>query len=100
VSELAVSPFREGLAREVAPPPCTIVIFGATGDLAHRKLAPALYTLRHEGLLPSRFAIVGYARSAFTNVKFAEDLKASVAEHTRVAFEPMAWDEFAKACRT
>jgi len=96
VSEVAVSPFREGLAREVAPPPSTIVIFGATGDLAHRKLAPALYTLRHEGQLPSRFAVVGYARSSFTNEKFAEDLKESVKEHTRVAFEPKAWDEFAQ----
>ena len=96
MSELAVSPFREGLLREVAPPPSTIVIFGATGDLAHRKLAPALYTLRHEGMLPSRFAIVGYARSAFTNEAFAEDLKASVQEHARAPLEPKAWEEFAQ----
>ena len=67
VSELALSPFREGLAREVAPPPCTVVIFGATGDLAHRKLAPALYKLMLEGVLPVRFAIVGFARGAYTD---------------------------------
>jgi glucose-6-phosphate 1-dehydrogenase len=96
VSELALSPFREGLSREVAPPPCTIVIFGATGDLAHRKLAPALYTLRHEGLLPSRFAIVGFARSAFTNEAFAADLKASVEEHARAPLDTKAWEEFAQ----
>jgi glucose-6-phosphate 1-dehydrogenase len=96
VSELALSPFREGLAREVAPPPCTIVIFGATGDLAHRKLAPALYTLRHEGMLPARFAIVGYARSAFSSEQFANDLKESVKEHARAPLEEAAWEEFAR----
>ena len=96
MSELALSPFREGLAREVAPPPCTIVIFGATGDLAHRKLAPALYTLRHEGMLPARFAIVGYARSAFTSEQFANDLKESVKQYARAPLEEEAWDEFAR----
>jgi glucose-6-phosphate 1-dehydrogenase len=96
VSELALSPFREGLAREVAPPPCTIVIFGATGDLAHRKLAPALYTLRHEGMLPSRFAIVGYARSAFDNAQFANDLKESVRQNARAPLDDETWNEFAR----
>ncbi|MEP7027999.1 MAG: glucose-6-phosphate dehydrogenase [Candidatus Eisenbacteria bacterium] len=99
MSELALSPFREGLAREVVPPPCTVVIFGATGDLAHRKLAPALYTLKHEGMLPARFAIVGYARSSFTDAAFASDLKTSVSEHARAPMDPGAWDDFAQGIR-
>ena len=96
MSQLAQSPFRVGLAREVAPPPCTVVIFGATGDLTHRKLAPALYTLKFEGLLPGRFAIVGFARSELTDAAFAEDLKAKVKEHARVPLEPGAWEDFAQ----
>jgi len=99
VSEVTLSPFREGLAREVAPPPCTVVIFGATGDLAHRKLAPALYTLKHEGMLPGRFSIVGYARSAYTDQAFADDLKASVAEHARAPLEAGTWEDFASGVR-
>ncbi len=51
-----------------APPraadPCTVVMFGATGDLAMRKLVPAFYNLRTEGLLSDRFAVVGVGRDA------------------------------------
>ena len=47
-----------------APTPVTIVIFGGAGDLAHRKLLPALYNLHVDGLLPARFAVVGVGRKA------------------------------------
>ena len=43
--------------------PTTLAVFGATGDLASRKLLPTLYTLAHEGLLPERFSLVGISRS-------------------------------------
>ena len=46
------------------PQPCAIVIFGATGDLTHRKLIPALYNLAADGELPAGAAIVGFALSA------------------------------------
>ena len=45
-------------------PPCLITIFGATGDLTHRKLIPALYDLVSLEMVPDNFAIVGYGRSA------------------------------------
>ena len=51
--------------RQVAPPPTTIVIFGASGDLTQRKLIPALYTLYAEDRLPPTFAVIGVARSDF-----------------------------------
>ena len=50
------------LVQEAKPEPCAIVIFGITGDLAKRKLVPALYNLVVDGATPERFAIVGLTR--------------------------------------
>ena len=44
-------------------PPCTLVIFGAAGDLTKRLLVPALYNLRRAGLLPEAFSVIGVARA-------------------------------------
>src|SRR6266550_9098039 len=51
------NPLREGLRLERVPDPSTLVLFGATGDLAHRKVVPALYQLWRTNLLPHEFAI-------------------------------------------
>ena len=51
-------------------PPCTMVIFGASGDLTKRKLLPALYNLRKAGLLSDHFAVIGAARSGMTDDEF------------------------------
>ena len=48
------NPLREGLSPRAVPQPCIIVIFGATGDLTHRKLIPALYNIAADGELPPR----------------------------------------------
>ena len=94
----AAGSFRAGLPRESAPPPCTVVIFGATGDLTRRKLVPALWALAREGLLPARFAVVGVARTPLDPAAFVEQLRAGVAEHGRVPAEPAAaWESFASA---
>ncbi len=59
----AINPLREGLVAERVPEPCTMVIFGASGDLTKRKLLPALYSLYREQLLPLHaFAVVGVGR--------------------------------------
>ncbi len=92
----AIAPFREGLARERVPPPASIVIFGATGDLTSRKLLPALYNLRRAGLLPAHFAVVGYARKELTSEAFAETLRAATVEHSRVPVDPALWQDFAE----
>ena len=55
------NPLREGLRLERTPEPCTMVIFGASGDLTKRKLVPALYSLAQQNLLPGGFSIVGSA---------------------------------------
>lgn len=56
------NPLREGLPRDRVPEPATLVIFGVTGDLTHRKLIPAIYRLHAQRLLPESFAVVGVAR--------------------------------------
>ena len=53
------NPLRPGLRADSAPEPCAVVIFGASGDLAHRKLVPALYNLAVGAHLPAAFGIVG-----------------------------------------
>jgi len=64
--------------------PCIVVIFGATGDLTGRKLAPALYNLGREGQLPPNFACVGFARRQKTNEEFRDELKEDVNTFSRV----------------
>lgn len=58
------------LCVEERPGPCTLVIFGASGDLAKRKLIPALYNLYKRDLLPEKFSVVGFARSEMTDDEF------------------------------
>ncbi|MBM4456239.1 MAG: glucose-6-phosphate dehydrogenase [Chloroflexi bacterium] len=86
------------------PPPTTIVIFGASGDLTQRKLIPALHTLDVEGRLPPKYAVIGVARSAFDDESFRAHLRAGVQEHARLihpASDPRiesadaAWPRFA-----
>jgi glucose-6-phosphate 1-dehydrogenase len=95
----AASAFREGLARETAPAPCAIVIFGATGDLTHRKLLPALFRLDRQGLLPPRRAIVGVARKELSDEAFAAEVKAALTEHGGGPPDEETWADFARDLR-
>jgi glucose-6-phosphate 1-dehydrogenase len=82
---------------KIAPPePHAIVIFGASGDLTHRKLLPALYHLFHEGLLPAAYGIVGYARTEMSDAEFREMARESVVEYGRCEVVAEAWGEFAR----
>jgi len=78
------NPLTEGLER-LPVHPTALVIFGATGDLARRKLLPALYNLAHEGALPERFGLVGNARSEMTDEEFRAMAVESVREFSRRA---------------
>ncbi|MBA3328684.1 MAG: glucose-6-phosphate dehydrogenase [Solirubrobacterales bacterium] len=76
------NPLAEGLER--LPVHATaLVIFGATGDLARRKLLPALYNLAHEGALPERFGLVGNARGDLSDADFRDQAIAAVREFSR-----------------
>lgn len=65
---------------ERVPKSCGIVIFGASGDLAHRKLIPALYKLFLSGLFPKGFFIVGYARTNWNDETFRNSIEKSICE--------------------
>jgi glucose-6-phosphate 1-dehydrogenase len=70
-------------------------IFGATGDLAKRKLFPAFYSLYREGKLGTNFAVVGLARRPRTNEQFHDDVKQSINEFARYKIEDDAeWTSF------
>jgi glucose-6-phosphate 1-dehydrogenase len=76
------NPLVEGLER-LPVPPTTLTIFGATGDLAHRKLLPAIYNLAHEGALPERFNLIGAARRDVSTDAFREDARNSIRSFSR-----------------
>ncbi len=91
------NPLLEGLSLRRTPDPCALVIFGASGDLTHKKLMPALYALMLRRLLPPRFAIVGVARSEGDDDAFRKDMKEAVQKHARDAFRDDVWDELAES---
>jgi glucose-6-phosphate 1-dehydrogenase len=78
------NPLVEGLER-LPVAPTTLVIFGATGDLAKRKLLPALYNLAHEGGLPERFHLVGVSRSEKTHAEYRAECEAAIRHFSRRA---------------
>jgi glucose-6-phosphate 1-dehydrogenase len=81
-----------------AADPCTIVIFGASGDLSRRKLIPALYSLAAQDCLARRFAIIGFARSPMTDEKFQQSGVDSVKKFTEGgAGDDLQCKEFAQA---
>jgi glucose-6-phosphate 1-dehydrogenase len=76
------NPLIEGLER-LPVPPTTLVIFGATGDLARRKLLPALYNLAHEGALPERFNLIGISRREQSDDEFRSQAREAIAQFSR-----------------
>jgi glucose-6-phosphate 1-dehydrogenase len=98
VSE-AENPLLEGLRLRRSADPCALVVFGASGDLAHRKIFPALYSLTLRGLLPERFGVVGVARTQMTTKQWCTDMRRSVREHSRDPFEAKVWEELEAGMR-
>src|SRR5215218_2715649 len=76
------NPLVEGLER-LPVPGTTLVIFGATGDLARRKLLPAIYNLAHEGALPERFNLIGISRREQSDDEFRDFARESIKEFSR-----------------
>jgi glucose-6-phosphate 1-dehydrogenase len=70
-------------------PPCNIIIFGATGDLTHRKLMPALFSIHGQNLLPDQMHIIGFARREFTDHSYRDEIKESIQQ-----FAPDIWKEY------
>ncbi|HEV8716069.1 MAG TPA: glucose-6-phosphate dehydrogenase [Candidatus Binatia bacterium] len=83
-----------GLARGKPPEPCTVVIFGASGDLARRELIPALFALSCENLLPNPFAIIGFARTEWDDEQFRTEMYKAV--KSRKVCRADQWPQFAR----
>jgi glucose-6-phosphate 1-dehydrogenase len=91
------NPLLEGLGPRRTPEPCVLVVFGASGDLTRRKIFPALYALAYRRLLPERFAVVGTARSEWTDDEFRDRMEHAVREFGRDDFKQEVWDWLADA---
>ena len=90
------NPLREGLSTKALPQPCAVVIFGATGDLTHRKLVPALYNIAADGELPQRSG--GRLRPpAQDGRRFRQEMEESTRNFSRQTVRDEIWDGFAKS---
>ncbi len=76
--------------------PQTLVVFGASGDLARRKLLPALYDLACDGLMPSRYAILGTGGSRLDDAGFREHARGAVEDFARHRLDEGRWQAFAQ----
>ncbi|WP_224241083.1 glucose-6-phosphate dehydrogenase [Hyalangium gracile] len=84
-----------GATAEAAPEPCVFVLFGASGDLARRKLLPALFQLYQRGLLPESFALVGASLSPLGREGFQASIRSSL-EQSLGEQDGTAWQAFAR----
>jgi glucose-6-phosphate 1-dehydrogenase len=90
------NPLREGLRLERIPDPNTMVLFGATGDLAHRKVVPALYQLWRTNLLPHEFVLLAVGRRPYEDDAIRAEFRASLEKYSRVLpLDEAAWRSFA-----
>jgi glucose-6-phosphate 1-dehydrogenase len=92
------NPLVEGLER-LPIHPTTMVIFGGTGDLAHRKLLPAIYNLAHEGALPERFNLIAVSRSDIAHDDYRAMARESIEQHSRRKPDPRVLDKLLENVR-
>ncbi len=94
------NPLREGLRLERVPDPSVLVLFGATGDLAHRKVVPALYHLWRTNLLPHEFVLLATGRREYDDDTLQAEYRASLEMYSRVLpIDEAAWRSFASRIR-
>ncbi|MFD6063208.1 glucose-6-phosphate dehydrogenase [Rhodococcus wratislaviensis] len=96
-----VNPLRDGRDKRLPriAGPCALVIFGVTGDLARRKLMPAIYDLANRGLLPPGFALVGFARRDWSDEDFGKIVHDAVRDHSRTPFREDVWERLSEGLR-
>ncbi len=92
----ATNPLREGLSNRAQAKPCALVIFGATGDLTHRKLVPALYNLAADGDLPPGTVVIGFARRDKDDGVFRKEMEEATKKFSRQPVQQELWDHFAQ----
>ena len=94
------NPLRAGLRVDAVPEPCAVVVFGGSGDLAHRKILPALYNLALNAYLPAAFGVVGVSRSEYTDEQYRAEMREAVGRFSRT--QPVredVWKDFAAGLR-
>ena len=97
LAEALADRLATGDAAPSAAEPATIVIFGGVGDLAHRKLLPALYNLHVDGLLPPRFAVVATGRKELDDDAYRKFARDGIERFSRRTIEEERWKTFAEA---
>ena len=85
------------IQRAQPAPPCSVVIFGASGDLAKRKLIPSLYNLVAcgEGMMPAKSAVVGFARREMSIADFRKSAHDWTTRFSRLKVDEACWANFA-----
>src|SRR5437762_10661021 len=97
VPDLEPNPLRGGLEQERVPEASCLVIFGASGDLTHRQLLPALYSFAHDGLLPAGQTIGGFPRPDSTDDAFRRHIREACNKYARTRpVDDAVWEHFAK----
>ncbi|CAB4626449.1 unannotated protein [freshwater metagenome] len=91
------SPLDQRLPRIAGP--CGLVLFGVTGDLARKKVMPAIYDLANRGFLPPGFSLVGFARREWQDEDFAQVVHDAVREHARTPFREETWKQLSEGIR-
>ncbi len=95
------NPLRDPRDRRLprVPGPCALVVFGGTGDLARKKLLPAVYDLANRGLLPPGFVLVGFARRDWGDAEFEHVAREAAQAGARTEFREEVWQRIAAATK-
>jgi glucose-6-phosphate 1-dehydrogenase len=94
---LTTNPLTIGTDSLTTAQPCTLVIFGGSGDLSRRKLLPALYNLALDGVLPASFAVVAFALNDFNDERYRAFAREGVEEHSRRPVDPGIWPDYERS---
>ena len=97
----AINPLRDSRDRRLTriAGPSALILFGVTGDLARKKLLPAIYDLANRGLLPPSFSLVGFGRREWSHSQFADYVLDAVQAGARTEFNEAVWQQFAGGLR-
>jgi glucose-6-phosphate 1-dehydrogenase len=95
------NPLRDPRDRRLprVPEPCALVVFGVTGDLARKKLIPAVYDLANRGLLPPGFVLLGFARRDWGDGDFEQVAKEAAKKGARTEFREEVWQRLADSTK-
>ena len=98
---MTANPLRDPRDRRIprVAGPCVLVMFGVTGDLASKKLLPAIYDLANRGLLPPGFSLVGFARRDWADEDFAQLTHDAIKAHARTPFREDVWKQVSEGVR-